>query len=973
MDKRTPLPAGTPLPFPGMACTVEDVVGRGSNAIVYAGAYPDELHGEIMHRVLIKELFPLHPRGAIRRAADGSVICEPEGLETYALHRRSFERGNEVHLRLLAAHPDIVGANLNTFAYHDTLYTVLGFSGGRTLEKQLAQQETSGLRAQAVRLLGLLDALEAFHSLGFVHLDISPDNILLIGQGESERVSLIDYNSVHSLAELQSGQVPDASAKEGYTAPEVRTGRLTTVGRAADLFSVSAVFYCCLMGAPPSFVQLTRPQSPDAAQSPYLQGAPETVRSMIRQILRRGLSVPPERRYQDIGAMRLDVRELIDRIDGVGVTHWALWDACRRNVARTIRQNPALGYLTQACEGYPLRGRMGDAAPLPIEECIRGLLDADAGAMLRAEGGMGKTTALLRFALSLHARYTPGVTAPVYIPLYAWHDGGESYIRDAMLEDLRFKPDTPSFSDARHALSLLLDEPLHGKHGERPRFFILLDGLNEAVGDTAPLIREIRYLSGLRGVRLLIAARGDVPELTLPCITLVPLTQADVQDVLLARGLLMPEEPEIRTLLQTPLMLSLFVQAAVDGGKQLRCRTPRELMNAYFAALRARATAGLAEGSPGAWRVDAALSFVLPRIAARLHSRGGALGDPALLPSARACYRVFASRGMEAAFPQWIGHSADIRGGARNAEEWYGEIVHGLLWRRLGLLMRDRQGTYRISHQVIEAYLLTLDRANSRRLRRRKGVRWAATLLAACVCLSAGWGIYARFIRPQPYQTQVAETVVSAAGSAFVQAGDQWAYMTELASAAGQDEAAYRADYDRKRDQILRVAQWQDADAGLYILSRIDESGSVMPWSYKSLDQESCRELIELPARRAAQYGDLLLVLSENVMNPQSLYYPDRESFLSLLNDYLTADGALDIALYQAVLSPHLEALREREPTAYRSFINTFSMARQMQALGRPAVGSEVELEQSLAQRKDARDRALSALYTHGAMHYLEQ
>ena len=146
-----------------------------------------------------------------------------------------------------------------------------------------------------------------------------------------------------------------------------------------------------------------------------------------------------------------------------------------------------------------------------------------------------------------------------------------------------------------------------------------------------------------------------------------------------------------------------------------------------------------------------------------------------------------------------------------------------------------------------------------------------------------------------------------------------------------------------------------------------------MPWSYKSLDQESCRELIELPARRAAQYGALLLVLNENVMSPKSLYYPDREAFLSLLNDYLTADGALDIALYQAVLSPHLEALRRSEPTTYRSFIDAFSMARQMQALGRPAIGSEVELEQNLAQRKEARDRALSALYTHGAMHYLDQ
>ncbi|MCD8327415.1 MAG: hypothetical protein LUC90_12310 [Lachnospiraceae bacterium] len=44
-------------------------------------------------------------------------------------------------------------------------------------------------------LIKILDALDCFHQNGFLHLDISPDNILLL----KEDALLIDYNSVWSL------------------------------------------------------------------------------------------------------------------------------------------------------------------------------------------------------------------------------------------------------------------------------------------------------------------------------------------------------------------------------------------------------------------------------------------------------------------------------------------------------------------------------------------------------------------------------------------------------------------------------------------------------------------------------------------------------------------------------------------------------------------------------------------------------
>lgn len=59
MDGRKVLKAGAKLPFPGMECEIDSVVGCGSNAIVYRGYYHDQQNSRLVHHVLVKELFPM--------------------------------------------------------------------------------------------------------------------------------------------------------------------------------------------------------------------------------------------------------------------------------------------------------------------------------------------------------------------------------------------------------------------------------------------------------------------------------------------------------------------------------------------------------------------------------------------------------------------------------------------------------------------------------------------------------------------------------------------------------------------------------------------------------------------------------------------------------------------------------------------------------------------------------------------------
>lgn len=503
MDHRVPLKLHTVLTFEGMTCQIEEVVGRGSNAIVYKGWYWDGPNRELRHHVLVKELFPFHPRKKIWRDENGRIVVEPEAEELWNTHRESFEIGNEVHLRLLRDHPDMMalGASFNSFPYNGTLYSVLGCTGGRSLQSELNKTNAS-LRRTAQRMIHLLDALEAFHKSGYLHLDINPDNMILVGQQEQERIFLIDYNSAWDGSYL--------SCKAGYSSPEVSTGDLSSVSFASDLYSVAAVFYRCLMGRSLTLTETLRAKVPEGQDSPMLKGVPQTVSDLVGRILKKGLHTLSAKRYQSIGQMRQAFRELIDRIDCAGVTHWSLWENGKRSVEEFIRANPSL---REENELHPLR--LEQECSMFLERYLEKVLSREASSgLIPAPGGMGNTALLLHTAMLRGKRYSPTAPAIFCISLNGWSGANTHYIQSQILMHLRYKKEDNTYDSAMHALQQLLRQPLKGKTGDIPAVLLLLDGLNELQGDMGPLIQEINELKAMAGVRIIAASRGkmDLPN-----------------------------------------------------------------------------------------------------------------------------------------------------------------------------------------------------------------------------------------------------------------------------------------------------------------------------------------------------------------------------------------------------------------------------------------------------------------------------
>ena len=799
----------------------------------------------------------------------------------------------------------MTGANVNSFSQNGTLYTMLGYTGGHSFSGEISFPETD-LRKLTVRMIMLLDALDDFHGEGYLHLDIAPDNILLIGSGIRERVMLIDYNSVHE-ADAVRLETPDAfSVKAGYTAPEIRAGNLAQIREASDLYSVVAVFFRCLSGSALTPFQMIRPVPPDVSSCPALVGKPETVCTMVRQILRRGLQNLSVRRYATISELSQAFQELLDRIDGVGVTHWALWEAARKNLQRTLRNNPAFNYIREDEDLFPVSVALPDRSKLSLDAYIERILsDCGISGFLTGAGGMGKTTALLRTVYLWTQRYNAKETAVAYVPLYGCKEHDTDYISNQLLLDLRFKEDTQSYGAARIRLWQLLDKPLRTRNGERPVLLLLLDGLNEVTCPTTNLLEEIRKLSRLQGVRILISSRIAVPDLSMETAELTSLQEEEVIRRITQAGLLAPEAEEIRTLLRTPMMLSLFLRASHAEEKQLAVHTQEELIATYFQAIKDKALRDFPENDPARWQLDASVSMVLPALAGLLQKSPDAAEEELLRETSR-CYRLLSDRLLLRAFPQWIGHRQSIRGSAANAEEWYGSVVHDLLWKRLGLLIRTEKGSYRIPHEILLDYLAQQHRDNIEKLKKQRRLRGGIILLTLLLVLGLSARIYVRYFRPQPYDDGDAESVMAISLDAYHAAGNQYENLRELLESAEREPEDIQSAFATYQYR----AAVEDATPRVYIAFPDNQleitlaTGSVVSWSGNPLDEEYYPQLVKLAENRKSDYktyAEFLVTVTED-----SAAHKYAAQYREALNTLLEKDADIAAVLYQLVCVPHM-------------------------------------------------------------------
>ncbi|MEC9374678.1 MAG: serine/threonine-protein kinase, partial [Planctomycetota bacterium] len=214
-------------------------------------------------------------------------------------------------------------------------YLVMEHVAGETLSARLDRgaipvDEAIEIAAQ------IADGLEAAHAAGVVHRDLKPGNVMLTAEG---KVKVLDFGLARmdeesSFSSSQDGPTATSPAPHSpstpgavlgtapYMSPEQARGR--KVDRRTDVWSFGVVLYEMLTGRSP-FRGETTSDSIGAVLHREVEFAalPRETPVMVRHVLRRCLERDRDRRYRDMGDIRIELigarmgEEVVGGVSGV--------------------------------------------------------------------------------------------------------------------------------------------------------------------------------------------------------------------------------------------------------------------------------------------------------------------------------------------------------------------------------------------------------------------------------------------------------------------------------------------------------------------------------------------------------------------------------------------------------------------------------------------------------------------------------
>ena len=224
---------------------IESVLGHGGCGILYyATSVVMDGNIEQIHEYAIKEYFDVE---CCRRDNTGKVELVNDS-EEHKTVREEF-RSEANCLKNLKRHKNIVRVN-EVFEDNGTFYYVMEYLKGETL-RQFAKERIREKEAINI-ILPIAKALDYLHSEMINHLDVKPENIMMVKEGNALRPVLIDFGlSKHfkKNGELKGHQGYDG-VSEGYSPKEQYEG-IRKFSPESDVYSLAATLYFLLTNTDP--------------------------------------------------------------------------------------------------------------------------------------------------------------------------------------------------------------------------------------------------------------------------------------------------------------------------------------------------------------------------------------------------------------------------------------------------------------------------------------------------------------------------------------------------------------------------------------------------------------------------------------------------------------------------------------------------------------------------------------------------
>lgn len=286
-DNHLNVPNALPLGYRFNEFEIKEVIGGGGFGIVYR-AWDHQLERDIA----IKEFMPASL--AVRSEGLNLVLRSERFSKTFHAGLNSFIQ----EARLLARfnHPNLLHV-LRFWVQNDTAYMGTAFYSGTTLSNLRARNPQQIDEAWIRRLLPpLLGAIKTIHEAGYLHRDISLDNIQILSNGEPV---LLDFGS----ARKTIGNLSDESEtmlRPGFAPIEQYSDNdESEQGAWTDIYALGAVLHMLITGAPPP-VSVVR--SIEDNYQPLVQRRPAGYSTALLSAVDKALALKAEDRPQNIDA-----------------------------------------------------------------------------------------------------------------------------------------------------------------------------------------------------------------------------------------------------------------------------------------------------------------------------------------------------------------------------------------------------------------------------------------------------------------------------------------------------------------------------------------------------------------------------------------------------------------------------------------------------------------------------------------------
>lgn len=312
------------------------VIGVGGFGITYIGW---DLN--LQTYIAIKEYFPESLASRDTSGENGTTQVFPHDAQK-DIYDKGLKRYVEEAQNLSKFYQLQGIVSVKDFFYENsTGYIVMEYINGINLKEYLNNAGGKLPEATVLALMKpVLESLYQMHNSGLVHRDISPDNIMVTGDG---KIKLIDFGSARGQS-AETDKTYTVILKHGYAPPEQYYAK-GNQGPWTDIYSLCATMYKMLTGQiPPNSVERMGNDEYVAPSAWGVQISPRT-----EAVLAKGLAIKVSDRYQDIGQLLNDLYGTVP-VEQIGMAMPNTGAAAYANPASVSQQSMHLSMQPQNTE-----------------------------------------------------------------------------------------------------------------------------------------------------------------------------------------------------------------------------------------------------------------------------------------------------------------------------------------------------------------------------------------------------------------------------------------------------------------------------------------------------------------------------------------------------------------------------------------------------------------------------------------------